>query len=68
MSLVTQGLGPGGAAPLRFLMRAYHTAAPIGYIYWTVENAPDITGALAPYPAIDLQDIVTAYAYPQVTA
>lgn len=66
MSLVTYGLGAGGAAPLQFLMRAYHTIAPIGYVYWTVENVPDTAGAQAPYPAIELVDIITAYEYPQV--
>ena len=64
MSLVTQGLGPGSAA-LQFLMRAYHTVGPIGYVYWEVTGTPDPAGTFAPYPAIDLLDIVTAYAYPQ---
>ena len=65
MSLVTWGLGPT-ASPFRFLMRAYHTFAPIGYVYWTVEDNPDTVGTLAPYPAVELTDIVTAYAYPQI--
>lgn len=57
MSLVTWGLGPGGGQP-QFVMRAYHTASPVGYVYWTVEGAPDGTGVYAPYPVIDLTDIV----------
>jgi hypothetical protein len=57
MSLVTWGLGPGGGEP-KFVMRAYHTVGPLGYVYWTVEGAPDSAGASAPYPAIELIDIV----------
>lgn len=62
MSLVTYGLGPGGAEP-KFVMRAYHTIAPIGYVYWTVDGAPDGTAAQAPYPAIELIDIVVVRSY-----
>ena len=57
MSLVTYGLGVSGG-DASFVMRAYHTSAPIGYVYWTVQTAPDGTGAQAPYPAIELIDIV----------
>lgn len=57
MSLVSWGLGPGGGEA-QFVMRAFHTVGPIGYVYWTVFGAPDGTGASAPYPAIDLIDIV----------
>jgi len=64
VSLVTYGLGAAGA-PLRFLMRAYHTIGPIGYVYWEVTGSPDPIGTFAPYPAVNLLDIVTAYAYPQ---
>lgn len=66
MSIVTYGLGPT-QAPFRFLMRAFHTSAPVGYVYWTVEDAPDTTGTApnVPYPS-NLIDIITAYAYPQV--
>lgn len=66
MSLVTLGLGPT-TAPLRFLMRAYHTVGPLGYVYWEVEEVPDFTGTAAnvPYPAVDLTDIGVAYQYPQ---
>lgn len=58
-------IGVPEVAPLRFLMRAYHTVAPIGYVYWTVEQAPDTAGAQAPYPVIELTDIITAHEYPQ---
>lgn len=58
MSLVTWGLGPGGGGQTSYTMRAYHTVAPVGYVYWTVEGAPDDTGASAPYPAVDLTDII----------
>ena len=58
MSLVTWGLGPGGGGEASFVMRAYHTVGPVGYVYWTVSGAPDSAGAQAPYPAIDLIDIV----------
>jgi hypothetical protein len=64
MSLVTLGLGPT-TAPIRILMRAYHTEVPIGYVYWEVEEVPDPLGLLAPFPAVDLLDIVIAYEYPQ---
>jgi len=70
MSLVTLGLGPT-TAPLRILMRAYHTVAPVGYVYWEVEDVPDFTGTATnvPYPAVDLADILVAYEFPQeVTA
>lgn len=62
MSLVTWGLGPGGGET-KYVMRAYHTIVPIGYVYWTVEGAPDGTGAQAPYPAVDLIDIVVIRSY-----
>jgi hypothetical protein len=39
-------------------MRAYHTVGPIGYVYWTVSGAPDGAAASAPYPAIELIDVV----------
>lgn len=57
MSLVTWGLGPSGGGT-SYTMRAYHVVAPVGYVYWTVEGAPDNAGANAPYPAVDLTDIV----------
>jgi hypothetical protein len=63
MSLITQGLGPG-EPPLQFLMRAFHTTVPIGYVYWITNVEPDTTGAFAPYPALQLTDIITAFAYP----
>jgi hypothetical protein len=64
MSAVTNGLGVM-TPPLLFMMRAYRTTPPGGYIYWEVEDAPDITAAQAPIPAIELTDIVTSHAYPQ---
>lgn len=58
MSLVTWGLGPGGGGETSYVMRAYHTVGPIGYVYWTVSGAPDGAAASAPYPAIELIDVV----------
>lgn len=57
MSMVTEGLGPAGNDP-DYLMRAFHTVSPIGYVYWTVEVQPDEEGLLAPYPSDELTDIV----------
>ena len=45
-------------AMLFFVMRAFHTVFPTGYVYWTVPNVPDGAALLAPYPAIELNDIV----------
>ena len=59
MSLViTQGLGQNRV----YLMRAYHTSSPIGYVYWEVDT-PDTTGAFAPYPANTLTNIITARSF-----
>ena len=63
MSLVTWGLGPGGGGEAKFVMRAWHITVPIGYVYWTVDGAPDGTGAQAPYPSGELQDIVVVREY-----
>ena len=43
---------------LFFVMRAFHTVFPTGHVYWTVPTAPDGGGLLAPFPAIELADIV----------
>jgi hypothetical protein len=58
MSLVTWGLGPSGGGDPIFTMRAFHTVFPTGYVYWTVSGVPDSGAASAPYPAIELADIV----------
>lgn len=58
MSLVTFGLGPSGGSDPQYTMRAYHTVSPVGYVYWTVTGAPDGSAAQAPYPAIELTDII----------
>lgn len=63
MSLITQGLGPEDP-PLQFLMRAKHTTSPVGFVYWTVNNAPDVAALFAPYPSGQLIDIITAFAFP----
>lgn len=63
MSFVTQGLGPN-EPPLQIVMRAFHTTVPIGYVYWTVNVEPDAAAEFAPYPAVQLTDIVTAFVYP----
>jgi hypothetical protein len=61
---VTYGLGAGGGgASVSFVMRAFHTIFPTGFVYWTVPNVPDSAGAFGPYPAIDLADIVVIREY-----
>lgn len=56
--LVAYGLGAGGGG-LAYVMRAFHTIFPTGHVYWTVEqDAPDAAADFAPYPAVDLMDIV----------
>ncbi len=49
-------LGPVAGAT--YTMRAYHTAAPVGYVYWESPGLPDEEAEHAPYPAVDLADIV----------
>lgn len=44
--------------PTQYFMRAFKTAAPKGYVYWTVNNAPDPTGAQSGYPTNELTNIV----------
>lgn len=63
--VLTQGLGPGGAggSTTRYIMRAYHTVSPIGYVYWSVDDAPDSGGTQAPYPPNELTDIVIARSF-----
>lgn len=63
--VLTQGLGPGGegGSEFRFIMRAYHTVSPIGYVYWSVDGVPDGSGDEAPYPPGELNDIVIARAF-----
>jgi len=64
MSLVTYGLGAtGGGGAVSFVMRAFHTIFPTGHVYWTVANVPDSIAAFAPYPAIELVDIVVIREY-----
>lgn len=41
-----------------FRMRAYHTVSPVGFVYWNAVGAPDATAKGAPYPALELTDIV----------
>jgi len=43
---------------MNHVMRAFHTVFPTGHVYWTVPNAPDESAAFAPYPAIELNDLV----------
>lgn len=40
-----------------YLMRAWH-AAGSSYVFWTVEEEPDLTGVSAPVPAGELIDVV----------
>jgi hypothetical protein len=41
-----------------YVMRAYHTTVPIGFIYWEAFDDPDTAATFAPYPLIDLTDIL----------
>ncbi len=41
-----------------YTMRAYHTVAPVGYVYWDSPGEPDDEAAVAPYPPGELTDIV----------
>jgi len=43
--------------PTNYTMRAYRALTP-GYVFWTVLNYPDLTGAQSGYPTIELADIV----------
>jgi len=64
VSLVTYGLGAaGGAAVVNYVMRAFHTVFPTGHVYWTVPTMPDAIAAFAPYPLIELVDIVVIREY-----
>lgn len=65
MSMLTLGLGPP-VPPLQFLMRAFHTSSPIGYVYWIVEDQPDSGAVDAPYPSDQLTDVLTAFAFEPV--
>lgn len=62
MSLVTYGLGASGGGGGAFLMRAFRSLSS-NYVYWVSENEPDPSAAGAPYPAIELSDIVVASVY-----
>ena len=64
MSLVTYGLGPGGGGGGGgiFLMRAYRALSP-GYVYWESADEPDPLALQAPYPAVELADILVATIY-----
>lgn len=46
-----------------FIMRAFKTSNPAGLIWWAVSDQPDPTAGLAPFPAGDLNDIVTTAIY-----
>ena len=48
---------------LFFLMRAYKTSVPTGYVYWDSPVEPDPTGALSPYNPGDLSDVVIQLVY-----
>lgn len=48
-----------GGSDLGYIMRAYHTVAPIGYVYWRAEtDVPDTSATFAPYPLADLTNIM----------
>lgn len=48
-----------------FLMRAYRTTTPVGFIYWQVEGTPDTEGSYSPVPAGELEDILVVAVYPK---
>ena len=43
--------------PTKYTMRAYR-ALTLGYVFWTVSDFPDLTGAQSGHPPIELSDIV----------
>jgi len=45
-----------------YVMRGYHSVAPTGHIYWTVPTNPDFGAVFAPYPTIEMNDTIVAYA------
>jgi len=47
----------------RFLMRAYRTTSPQGFIYWNAMETPDLTATQAPVPSGELTDIIVAYTH-----
>ncbi len=49
---------PDPAPTVLFTMRAFKTTIPTGFVYWDVEDEPDLTGDQSPYPPADLSDIV----------
>jgi hypothetical protein len=62
MSLVTQGMGPS-VSSVKYVMRAFHNVAPLGYVYWEVFDTPDTSATFAPYPLVELNDIVVIRSY-----
>lgn len=43
---------------LKYYMRAYKTTNPVGFVYWTVNDAPDSTGAQSGYSTGSLTSII----------
>ncbi len=43
--------------PTKYIMRAFKTSAPTGFVFWTVQDAPDLTGSQSPYSPGVLQNI-----------
>lgn len=41
-----------------YIMRAYHTVSPLGFVYWEVTGTPDTSAAYAPYPSGQLTDTI----------
>jgi hypothetical protein len=55
----TRSEGLPSGSPQRFKMRALASPGP-GYLYWTVDTAPDPTGSAAPGPIIVGSAVVAA--------
>lgn len=60
-TVLVQGLG-FNATGSKFIMRAFHTASPVGFIYWYVYESPDASATQAPYSSGSLNDIVVVQA------
>lgn len=41
----------------KYIMRAFKISSPIGFVFWTVQDTPDLTGSQSPYSPSELQNI-----------
>lgn len=49
--------------PIKYTMRAFKTSNPTGFVFWTVQDEPDLTGTESPYLPGVLQNIVINSTY-----